>query len=746
MSPARTEGLQATLLWSVWTLAGIALASLLLTRELGIVTVLLVAAVYPLLLWFETRGRLVKARWLENGLILTLFAGSVAVFALTKASFLIVVADFLIGFVILKLLFHKERADLMQIIALSFFLLLSASTLALDFTYVLSFMLYVLAAAWTLSVYTLAASGEKELPADRQLLFRSLARNCGVTLALVLLFAAGIFVFFPRLSLAVFQGAFLGPARQSGIPDKMNLVKSGPIFENPAVVARVEMSPEDRGRVGTEGHLKGQTLSFFNGSEWLPSGESGQSQLRDSSRGRVLRVQKLTRNQFQVLDPDWSRLKAYGMRLDASSFVRQKIYLESIDSPLLFALPWVESLQARLPEVTVYPDGSVQRPAQFAGRILYEARSLVERPPDPALTAADSPADDPRDLQLPDLDFGRERSLLRKIVSPKDPAFIKARKIESYLSKNYRYSLGIRTRDAADPVGEFLFETKQGHCEYFASAMALLLRLEGVPARIATGFLMSEWNDNGGYFIVRSKDAHSWVEAKIGGLWVEFDPSPREGAPDLAAAGWLDKLRRKVDYANFLWDAYVLSYDMESQKQLSRNIELKSGRLSQSLERRTGEWRARLWRDGLFKLRLRLPRWRSAGGRETSGGGAAFPAAQVLGLLGLAAVLIWAGWKSRIWPRTFGRRPKLAGEAFYAEMLQILSKRGLRRKASETPQEFLDRVLRPDGPSALHSPELSQSMTRLTGLFYRSRFSGRAPDEEDRTEAEGAIREIRKLS
>jgi hypothetical protein len=98
-----------------------------------------------------------------------------------------------------------------------------------------------------------------------------------------------------------------------------------------------------------------------------------------------------------------------------------------------------------------------------------------------------------------------------------------------------------------DPVAEFLFEKKRGYCEYFASAAALLLRLQGIPCRYVTGFVVQEWNRKGGHFVVREADAHAWIEAydpQQG--WISADPTPE--AEYLAArarfkSGWLEDLK-----------------------------------------------------------------------------------------------------------------------------------------------------------------------------------------------------------
>ena len=102
---------------------------------------------------------------------------------------------------------------------------------------------------------------------------------------------------------------------------------------------------------------------------------------------------------------------------------------------------------------------------------------------------------------------------------------------KSYLRRNFRYTLKLTGTPGRDPLAHFLFETRAGHCEYFASAMAVMLRAIGIPSREVNGFLPGEYNDLGGDYIVRASDAHSWVEAYFPGSgWITFDPTPP--APD----------------------------------------------------------------------------------------------------------------------------------------------------------------------------------------------------------------------
>src|SRR5438445_11208009 len=115
-----------------------------------------------------------------------------------------------------------------------------------------------------------------------------------------------------------------------------------------------------------------------------------------------------------------------------------------------------------------------------------------------------------------------------------------------------------------DPIGDFLFNVRQGHCEYFASAMAIMLRTLGIPSRLVNCFLPVEYNDISQQYVVRGSDAHTWVEAYFPGYgWITFDPTPAAGTISVAAAWgrfslWMDAFRT-------FWTDWVVSYDFSRQ-------------------------------------------------------------------------------------------------------------------------------------------------------------------------------------
>lgn len=752
-------------LYSVWFLAGISLLALILSRELSALTVLSIILIVPFLFYLEKAERLKKIPWLENFSVAFSFIFALFRFFYLKANFLISVAEFLISFLLIKLAFKKERKDLTQIMTLSIFVFLSAATLATDFSFLFSFVLFAISLCAALTLYALSEGKETmDKPinhSDKKLLFQTLVRNAGITLALSVLFSISIFIFFPRLSLAIFQGTFLAPQHKSGFSDTVNLAEAGKIFEDASVAMRVEIHPAKSSARG-EGarksplqevnplYLRGQTLSHFDGFRWTAGEKKSNWLVADAFRSRVLKAQKVVRNRFPILTEERKSFlkKNFSLQLGAESFLTQKIYLESLEGAQLFAVPWVEEISAKLPQLSVAEDFTLQRPGNFSGRMVYEVRSILERPEDKRVLRqgrVGKGEELQKYLKIPEMDFSRSKELLKKIVSKNDSPFIQAKKIEKFLREEFQYSLENPVEKSSNPVEKFLFETKRGHCEYFASAMALLLRLAGIPSRVVTGFLAQEWNPNplpmgnsvskeGGYFLVRGKDAHAWVEAFVGGvgypgswLWLEFDPSPRIASADLGEEGFWALFKRKLDYLNFLWNAYVLSYDMESQKQLAKNVELKSVQFSRKLDSFFAKGR-----EWLQKRRGKM------------GNGMVFDRiVSPFYLLPIFLLLlsVWIGVKLKYYFKNKGAGK--AGAEFYRQMLGLLARKGVKKLDSETPLEFAMRAAGELAPSKAGKPipkgEIVNAIDSLTLLFCKIRYSGYRAAPSDLAEANRSL-------
>lgn len=158
-------------------------------------------------------------------------------------------------------------------------------------------------------------------------------------------------------------------------------------------------------------------------------------------------------------------------------------------------------------------------------------------------------------LKLPDHLSLEIAALSKKFTEGKGNIMAQCLSVESYFHREFEYSLNFKPSGRGDPVEEFLLKKKAAHCEYFATAMIIVLRSAGIPARYVTGFLVHEYNKNTCYYIVRDRDAHAWVEAFIDGHWVTFDPTPAGGLFDeLLGNSEPDLLRQFFDLLLVKWD------------------------------------------------------------------------------------------------------------------------------------------------------------------------------------------------
>jgi transglutaminase-like putative cysteine protease len=168
-------------------------------------------------------------------------------------------------------------------------------------------------------------------------------------------------------------------------------------------------------------------------------------------------------------------------------------------------------------------------------------------------------------LQLPRL-TPRISALADSLARGRTTTAAKVQAVEDYL-RPFTYTVVLPRNAREASLDYFLFERRQGHCEYFSTAMAVLLRAMGVPTRNVNGFLGGEWNEFGKFLNVTQNQAHSWVEVwfpRYG--WVEFDPTPASlsGLAEQNTPRFRN-LRAFVDGLDYRWNRWVLEYDMKKQ-------------------------------------------------------------------------------------------------------------------------------------------------------------------------------------
>jgi len=300
-------------------------------------------------------------------------------------------------------------------------------------------------------------------------------------------------------------------------------------------------------------------------------------------------------------------------------------------------------------------------------------------------------------LRLPVVD-SRVIDLARRITAGARSDAERAARIESWLLGNFRYSLHALDREVDDPLAYFLLEGRRGHCEYFASAMAVMLRAVWVPARIAVGYREGSYNSLTGWHVVRASDAHSWVEAWIDGRgWTEYDPTPPD--PEHSAATLWDRMSLWSDALGVFWQEWVLGYDLDRQLSLAMQVDE---------SRRRFAW-------------MRWPEWlrnlRAPGGAGT----AAWPLAGIVIALGasLAAYRYRRGLL-RQWRILMGSRKLRRGVAtphdaavIYEKMLARLRALGFEKTPWMTPAEFA---------ACLPEGEAGSAVRGFTACYHAFRY------------------------
>ena len=307
-------------------------------------------------------------------------------------------------------------------------------------------------------------------------------------------------------------------------------------------------------------------------------------------------------------------------------------------------------------------------------------------------------------LQLPRLD-SRVVALAKQITASADNNYDKAAAVERYLRTNFGYTLQLPRTVPRDPVANFLFERKQGHCEYFASSMAIMLRTLGIPSRVVNGFRTGEFNDLTSQYLVRASNAHSWVEAYFPGYgWISFDPTP--AAPMQMHTGWSRSMLYLDALASF-WREWVINYDVGHQYNLGRE----ATRNSLEWFQRARNW-ARRQHEALLTAARRTQQTVSDSPGKWSLAGAAVA---LLVLLGANARRLWRALRSRRLAARPEKSPSLAATIWYERMTRMLAKKGWRKSPTHTPSEFLTRI---------QDEAMRESVAKFTQHYESARFGG----------------------
>ncbi len=644
-------------------------ATLASTGGLSTLTVLLVGAalLFRGYLLITRRTWLMNERW-TSFLTLGYVAFYVVDYFLLSGGFLNATVH-LVLFVMVVRLFsaHRER-DYYFLSVIAFLMVLSAALLTVDSIFLMAFVGFILTAVVAFILMEMRHASAKTAVHSLRLHGDPTSRSIATSLALIspalvlciLLAAAAIFFVLPRVSAGYLSAYSPSGEISTGFSDQVELGRIGEIQQSSSVVMHVQIDGDDHGSFDLK--WRGITLSHFDGRNW--------------SNNRILHpIQPQMGGRF-IFPPSLRHVRS-----GPAKEVHYRVLMEPVGMNVFFLAGSPESMEGSYKNVGVDDGGGVlnldlQHPVSR-----YQATSDISQPGARELRMSDhDQADFDADyLELPSLLDPRIPFLAGQITAQADNNYDKATAIESYLRTHYRYTLQLSRIVPHDPLAEFLFDRKQGHCEYFASSMAVMLRSLGIPSRIVNGFTTGEFNDLTSQYVVRASDAHSWVEAFFPGHgWIAFDPTP--GGTAAPRTGW-SRMALYIDAMASFWRDWVVNYDASHQQALAVGARIGSRQLFSSGQ----HW----WRRHYESLLVSARRAEHAMAGSPLRWGVTGAITIMLLIMAGNVRLLWQIVATRRLAARPERSPRRAASIWYERMTNDVASRGWQKSPTQTPGEFV---------------------------------------------------------
>jgi transglutaminase-like putative cysteine protease len=649
------------------------------------------------------------------------------------------VAELVIFLLVIKVGDRRSPRDDGQIISLSVFLAISAMLTGNSLLVGVQLMVFLPLLVATVMLFQLqsgwlAAHGEAAAPsagppvspvplpsprwADTAVpgLASLLRRTVVVSSLGILAFSFLVFVILPR---GVGEN-FLGPIGHvvrlgtvTAFTDTVALGDRGVISDNPEVVFTAEFLQEGGENIGSLDmtyYLRGAVLDKYSREThtWSASTVNKNVDPRVITGPDRMPVGVLERNS-PLASSSSTQLIEQVIRIP--QVPNSPIHLFGLWHPVTIEIPRQGTAKVNYTDAVVESAGS-------AGPFTYRVKSTIA-----PLASNDAARRTPTSFPSPPVHDLAARILSDAKLDP-DPEQRPvsddargARMIQEYLRTKYSYTL---TEYAApygeDPIEHFLFVSKAGHCEYFASAMVALCRAVGINARMVTGYIAAEFNSATGQYVVRQSNAHAWVEAEAGaGFWQRYDPTPPSDLARLhrPAPGIFTRLRQMLDAAEFTWNQSVVGFDEHARERLLAPTARPGDALATRLES--------------FAARVRF------------GGSRLVFTALARGMVTFALVAITGFGFSFLLSIVRKRRPARARRAdprplrFYSNLLTLLRRRGQAKPLWRPPLAHV---------STLSDPELALGAEALTRLYYRARFGQQPPTALELAQARAMLRKL----
>jgi transglutaminase-like putative cysteine protease len=457
---------------------------------------------------------------------------------------------------------RRSERDELLLLLLSLLLLCAGAALAAEVSFGFAFLGFAVSGTWAMALTHLrfeieagrGPAGSAALLNSRRVATPALLGGLAALATLGIAGAAVVFFIFPRMTIGGMRRASRA-SPVAGLGDRVDLSRAGTVADDPRVALRVRLDPPPPGEPRDLGmHWRARSLSRWTGQGWQAQEGGIIPATRLPPRPRLGRPPVLLSADVEVVGtfadgvvftPEGWPLSVDFRRPGPARPAPQRLYRNAAGD--LFYQP-VDGNDLRY---VVAVDREVPDLGALRGRGQRYAAWLA---PDLAVP--------------PELD-ARVGALARRLGEGKDPADAAAA-IERWLAAALRYTREL-PGEVQDPIVDFLFVRRAGHCELFSSAMVLMLRVLGIPARNVTGYFGGRSTD-AGYYAVRAGDAHSWVEAyfpEVG--FVRFDPTPPSARGSIQESAWA-RMVLFWDALEQRWRALVVEYDLISQAQAVRRM------------------------------------------------------------------------------------------------------------------------------------------------------------------------------
>ncbi len=610
----------------------------------------------------------------------------------------------------IKLLQKKSDRDWIFLYLISFFEVLLAAGLSISPLYLASFIIYLSVTICAIVLFEIRKTSSivnknDLIDRNKSLNETKISRLPLTAIALLILIVAistPLFFILPRVGGAGLGSSLSGLSGMTGFSDAVKLGSIGRLKQNNETVMRVRLDKMSERNIGNM-YWRGVALDRFDNKIW--------------SRSRLKYKEPYIKGEKDFFLVDYSSNK--------EDVAVQTVYLEPLDTDVLFALSRPVAIQGNFQIINKDSESAITFNRNGFERLSYKIYSDRSLPSEDKLKTDNSAysAEEKRYLQLPETMDARISQLAAEVTGTSDSRYEKAKAVENYLQTQYGYTLDLKA-DGDEPLADFLFNVREGHCEYFATAMAIMLRTQGVATRVVNGFQQGEYNETADVYVVKQKDAHSWVEVYFPRekAWIPFDPTPFAGqANETNSAGIIGSFSKYLEALETFWIQYFVAFDNQEQRSLFRSVKSSFS----DYQSKTSAW--------LTEMQSRLSDWwkevRGDKGLQTSAKAIAFGIGYLLAAILGVFLLIWLYRKViklTVWQKILAWL-KFKNETtiveFYERMQKILASKGFTRASHQTPLEFA---------FELNMPEA----VKITEKYNRVRFGEKDLSNEETKQVE----------